>query len=294
MLKRTFARVPLFVLALVAVDQAAAWAVPGGGLVQCSGTTCDLHAQTPGSAPAGTTRRAGEPEPSTCQNNLGQQVSCTDQQFGTIGPDGCYLKPVVPVGGTATAAWYERLCAIPGSVNNFAPASLVADGQGPGGGAPAMLALEAARELRLLSPVIRANPSPGAEQMVGVSTWLWVDPGTWRSVSATAAVPGESVTATATPRSVVWRTGDGAVVNCAGPGTPYTPAANPNSPSPDCGHTYLRSSAGQPEDAFQVAATINWDVAWAGGGQHGVFLGLQTTATVSFRVAEAQAILTFS
>ncbi|MFL6110684.1 MAG: hypothetical protein ACJ786_04960 [Catenulispora sp.] len=199
------------------------------------------------------------------------------------------------MGGTAAAAsWYERLCAVPGGVNSFAPASLVADGQGPGGGAPALLALEAARELRLPSPVIRANPSPEAEQMVGVPTWLWVDPSIWRSVSATAAVPGESVTATATPRSVVWRTGDGAVVSCAGPGTPYTSPADPNSPSPDCGHTYLRSSAGRPEDAFRVAATINWDVAWAGGGQQGTFLGLQTTATVSFRVAEAQAILTSS
>jgi hypothetical protein len=236
-----------------------------------------------------------EPGPSTCRNNLGQQVACVDGQFGTIGPDGCYLKPVAPVGSTAaTGSWYERLCAVPGGVNNFAPASLVADGQGPGAGSSAALALEAVRELRLPSPVIRANPSPGAEQMVGVPTWLWVEPGLWRAVSATAAVPGESVTATATPRSVRWRTGDGAVVTCAGPGTPYTSAADPNAASPDCGHTYLRSSAGQPEDAFEVTATINWDVAWAGGGQQGVFLGLQTTATVSFRVAEAQAILTSS
>lgn len=293
MLRRISAIVPLIVTGMLALGQPAAWAKPSGGLVQCSGSTCNLHAQSPGSVPGGNPGQGGEIHPTTCLNNLGQHVSCTDPELGTIGSDGCYLKPVVPVGGTAASAtWYERSCAAPGGL--FAPASLAADGQGPDAGTPVALAAEAVRELRLPAPAIHANPSPEAEQLVGVPTWLWVETGVWRSVSATAAVPGETVTATATPRSIRWRTGDGAIVNCAGPGTPYTPATDPSTPSPDCGHTYRRSSAGQPGDAFEVTAAITWDVTWEGGGQQGAFLGLQTTAATSFRVAEAQALLTSS
>ena len=77
---------------------------------------------------------------------------------------------------------------------------------------------------------------------------------------------GGSVTATATPVSVTWRPGDGSTVTCHGAGTPYTSADDPAAPSPDCGHTYTRSSAGQPGGAFTATATITWDVAWQGAG----------------------------
>jgi hypothetical protein len=82
-------------------------------------------------------------------------------------------------------------------------------------------------------------------------------------------------------------------VTCRGAGTPYTSADNPAAASPDCGHIYTRSSAGQPGGAFQATATITWDVTWQGaGGAGGVLASLFTTAVAAFRVAESQALNT--
>ena len=111
--------------------------------------------------------------------------------------------------------------------------------------------------------------------------------------SKTATVPGESVTATADPglgHLAPRRRLDG---DLPGGGTPYTSADNPAAASPDCGHTYTSSSAEQPGGAFQVTATITWDITWQGaGGAGGVLAPLFTTAVAAFRVAESQALNT--
>jgi hypothetical protein len=172
----------------------------------------------------------------------------------------------------------------------------VAGPPGGGGGAappPAVLAQLAVRFLGLPDPVIRSSPAPDALQLTQLPTWLWVAPAVWHSKSKTARVPGESVTATATPVSVSWRMGDGATVACHGPGTPYTQADDPASPSPTCGYTYTRSSAGQPHAAFAVTVTITWDITWTGpGGAGGVLPALFTAAAAGMRVAESQAVNT--
>jgi hypothetical protein len=130
-------------------------------------------------------------------------------------------------------------------------------------------------------------------QLTNLPTWLWINPAEWVPQSKTATVPGESVTATATPVSVTWHPGDGSTVTCQGAGTPYTSADNPASPSPDCGHTYTTSSAGHPGGAFTATATITWDVTWHGaGGAGGALPPLFTTAVAAFRVAESQALNT--
>ena len=109
--------------------------------------------------------------------------------------------------------------------------------------------------------------------------------------SKTGTVPGKSVTAT--PVSVAWHPGDGSTVTCHGAGTPYASTDDPAAASPDCGHTYTSSSAGQPGGAFQATATITWDITWQGaGGAGGVLPPLFTTATAAFRVAESQALNT--
>ncbi|MFE0104487.1 hypothetical protein [Streptomyces sp. NPDC059009] len=164
----------------------------------------------------------------------------------------------------------------------------MANAAGPPPPSPAELAQRAYNQLRLPSPAIRTNP-PG-EQMVSVPTWLWMTRGSWKPVSATASVPGVSVTATARPTSVTWSMGDGRKVACKGPGTPFKKGMNPKSASPDCGHTYRSSSAGQPDEAFPVKATISWTVTWSGAGDSGTFPGLTTTASATFRVAESQAL----
>jgi hypothetical protein len=151
---------------------------------------------------------------------------------------------------------------------------------------PEQVAQMARNRLWLPAPNISANPV--GEQLVNLPTWLWVS--TWHPVSATAAVPGVSVTAIATPTSVSWSMGDGTVVTCAGPGTPFRPGGDPTAPSPTCGHTYGISSANQPRHAFSVTATVHWTVTWSGAGQSGTFPDLTTTGNAAFRVAESQAL----
>lgn len=198
-----------------------------------------------------------------------------------------------------SGAWYVYKCAA-GGVRDalYRPPVWIPDAPQQEGGAPqptpAQLAQMARDQLRLPSPEIES--SPANEQLVGLPTWLWLDREGWGSVSATASVPGVSVTATARPVSVDWAMGDGNSVTCKGPGTPYDAMrqkqASPSSTSPDCGHTYRTSSAGQPDNAYPVSATVHWTVTWAGAGESGEFPGLTTTSDAAFRVAESQALNT--
>jgi hypothetical protein len=155
-----------------------------------------------------------------------------------------------------------------------------------------VVAQQAVQELVLPKPVIRTNPDEKFAQLVRVPTWMWLDAGMWKPVSETASVPGVSVTATATPRSATWVMGDGTTVVCKGAGTPYSAKFSADAKSPDCGHTFRRSSAGKPGEAYTVSVTVGWDVEWQGGGQQGVVPGLQTQAQMPLRVAEAQALVT--
>jgi hypothetical protein len=86
--------------------------------------------------------------------------------------------------------------------------------------------------------------------------------------------------------------GDGSTVVCEGPGTPWRPGLDPAGSSPDCGHRYLRASAGAPGGAFTVTVTVSWDVSWSGAGRSGAVPGLTTTSSLQLRVAESQALLT--
>jgi hypothetical protein len=157
---------------------------------------------------------------------------------------------------------------------------------------PAVLAQQAVSQLTLPGFQIDASPATSADQLVGLPTWLWLDQAGWQATTATAAVPGESVTATATPTSVTWNFGDGTSLTCQGPGTPYSAGDSPQQPSPTCGHTYATTSANQPDAAFTVTATVSWSVAWAGGGQAGTVPGLENTATTELRVADVQSLNT--
>ncbi|GLZ30881.1 ATP/GTP-binding protein [Lentzea sp. NBRC 105346] len=190
-------------------------------------------------------------------------------------------------------AWYVYKCTGPGFRDAlYRPPVWIADGQ-PGPvplPSPAELAAQARNQLRLPAPKIKANPA--GDQLVSLPTWLWLDRSSWGDVSATASVPGVSVTAFARPTSVTWSMGDGGSVTCTSPGSPFPAGGDPKSASPDCGYTYKTSSAGQRADAFPVTATVNWTVTWSGAGQSGTFPNMTTSASVAFRVAESQGIAT--
>jgi hypothetical protein len=197
-----------------------------------------------------------------------------------------------PEPGEGPGGWYVWQCSGSGTRDAYyrppvwIPETPGEDGEpGP---SPAALAQRAYEQLQLPEPAIQASPS--GDQLVQVPTWLWLQE--WGEVSATAEVPGVSVTATARPESVEWSMGDGTTVECTGPGTPYRAQADPSSPSPDCGHTYRSSSAGQPDEAYPVEVQVRWTVTWSGAGQSGTFPGLTTTAETSFRVEESPALNT--
>lgn len=200
------------------------------------------------------------------------------------------VRAAAPQSGQS-GTWYVWKCTTAGVTDGlFHPPVFVPNGQPPGAAplpSPAQLAQMAFNQLRLPTPTIAENPA--GEQLVNLPTWMWLSSG-WGPVSATASVPGVSVTAVATPTSVSWSMGDGSTVSCAGAGTPFQPGADPKASSPDCGHTYRTSSASQASQAFPVTATVHWMVTWSGAGQGGTFPDMTTTGNAAFRVAESQAL----
>jgi hypothetical protein len=144
---------------------------------------------------------------------------------------------------------------------------------------------------RLVLPQARIGLSPAGTQLVGLPVWLWLAPGSWSPVSATASVAGVSVTATARPVRARWGTGDGSAVVCTGAGTPWRAGMDPAAGSPDCGYRWPRSSAGARGDAYTLTVSVTWQVGWAGAGRSGTVAGLSTAATRQVRVAESQALI---
>jgi hypothetical protein len=158
---------------------------------------------------------------------------------------------------------------------------------------PAAVAQQALSKLPLPAPAIEMAPPPNQEQLVNVSTWLWINRSAWQPLSATATAGPVSATATAAPAEVVWQMGDGHSVTCMGPGTPYDPS-DPNATT-NCSYTWSRSSAGQPGGVYQVTATVYFAVTWTaagapGGGSLGLIPG--PSSQVAVRVAESQAVNT--
>ncbi len=228
-------------------------------------------------------------------------------QDGTSGASGeggsgsdanCTYEPAVLSAGTVAGlggqpagpgGWFFKTCVLPdGTVMAF-PGPVWVAGAAPVA-SPDVLARQARSRLNLPDVVIYLNPA--GDQLVNLPTWLSLDPGSWGPRSATASVPGISVTATARPVKAEWSLGDGGSVTCTGPGSVWQAGTDPMASSPDCGYTYRRSSAGAPGNAYTVRVTVTWEVTWAGAGRSGTVPGLTTTGTVTTRVAESQALIT--
>ncbi len=262
----------------------------GGVSASCSSSpaSCSVTAQDPGglgagAAPGGTQVQgagsaSGGPPP---------LVTCTDTPFMVTPQNADVLHAAQPSG---PGHWVMRTCSgpvlVPTRILTWIPngAPAVPD--------PRVLAAQAVSKLTLPTPAIESSPGGGAPQTVQLPTWAWLPQAQWSQRSATASVPGESVTATATPISVTWAWGDGSSTVCHGPGTPYVKGvSDPAAASPDCGHTYHQTSAGQPGEQVAVTATLAWNVAWNGGGQNGVFSGLTTQTTAHWTVRQIESLI---
>lgn len=151
----------------------------------------------------------------------------------------------------------------------------------------ATLARYAARELPLLYPVPSTAPPRDGTQLVGVRTWLWVDPQDLVDVVGTASVPGIVVTARAHPESVTWDMGDGTPpVDCAGAGTAYDPDVPDADQHTDCWHAFTAAGT------YAVTVSIRWHVTWIATNGAGGDLGIvERGVTFPVTVESRQAVI---
>jgi hypothetical protein len=147
---------------------------------------------------------------------------------------------------------------------------------------------QARRQLALPLPEPRLNPP--TEQLVGLSTWLWVD-GPWQEGSATAAIGAVSATVTARPLRVDWDLGDGATVTCDA-GVRYDPSRPPGEQESSCTHVFTTSTQRLPGGQRTVTATVVYAVEWSASTGAGGELGeLSRSASIPVTVREAQALI---
>jgi hypothetical protein len=153
------------------------------------------------------------------------------------------------------------------------------------------------RQLPTPVPVIApADRTPNGFAYVRISTFFWVEQaqGQWAPVTATAALPGLSVTVTAAPERLVVDTGDGETLDCPG-APPALPIGADPTGFDGCEHVYRDSSAMAADGAtFPVTASIVWHATWqASNGQAGDLGRLTTTsAPRDLAVAEIQSVVT--
>jgi hypothetical protein len=278
------------VVASVLTDAAPAWAGDPGGQygwtsAQASGGTLTVQAgHTYWTPPANTSwATAGSSDPPPGKPNPNQPYGCT------YGAGGASATAAIGIGGPEPGQWVFPDCRGPGVIDPMPPFWVT--GAVPAAGTvqvdPVVVAEQAAKQLGFGSPTIEMAPPDGSPQLVGVASWLWIAPGEWQTLTASASAGPVITTATATPSKVVWDMGDGASVTCDGPGTPYR-VSDPNATT-DCSYTW-------PEPgSFTVTATVYWSVTWAatgaaGGGNLGVQAG--PPAGVGVTVTESQAINT--
>ena len=139
--------------------------------------------------------------------------------------------------------------------------------------------------LRAIGVGIVPEARPGSVGLVGMPNWMWVanpTPQTWGPDTASASAGGYTVTVTAKVAHVSWDMGDGQVIVCNGPGTPYRDSYGKGS-SPTCGHTYTR------QGQYTVRATSHWVITWVGVGQTGT-IPMDLVNTANLTIGEAQAL----
>jgi hypothetical protein len=202
-------------------------------------------------------------------------------------------------GGPTPGSWYSVTCTVQSTGVSTTETEWIPDQVATGTPAidPYSVARQAENSLRL--PPLTGHFDPSGPAVVNLPTWLWIDADIWHSYSVTASVGSVSATAVATPSSVTWSMGDGDVVTCDGPGTPFDSGQPSSQQSTRCFYTYAISSAGQPSSdgnpndaAFDVETTIDWSVAWSVRGARGggILPSLFTSTSTLLRVEQVQSI----
>ncbi len=120
-------------------------------------------------------------------------------------------------------------------------------------------------QLRMLAPAIGTAPSSGVPASSACRSGCGPIPlcPTGGTDSATASVPGLSVTATATATQIVQEHGRRALRDVRQPQNPCMTPSYGNTDSKTCGYRYLVKS---PPGGYTITATTTWQITWSGGG----------------------------
>jgi hypothetical protein len=154
---------------------------------------------------------------------------------------------------------------------------------------------------RLQVPDPAVGQSPIGQTLVGLPTWWWVEPATWRVLRQRTTAGPVWAEVTATPVGTSWDPGDGsAPLVCPGPGTAYDRSRPESVQSSDCSYTYRHSSAAQPQTGpdvndrfFTVTVTTVWEVSWRGsGGSGGTLPRMSRSSSFPLAVAQRQTVNT--
>lgn len=246
-----------------------------------------LCVTTAGSAAAG-----WELQPNGClKHSVTKAWDCTVRDAGKSGTAGPAYQPTVE----QVQIWQK----ISGECQNRRDFAQAAQGHGivvnldsddfyqkrcVSSGDPAVAAREVVASMQLPVPSVGMTPRPGPDSviLVGYNVWMWVDPELFAPVSAVATLDGTSIGVTGRVVRVDWDMGDGNVVRCTVPGTPYVLERDGLAASPDCGHVYTNK-----QGEMTVTATAHWELEWFGGGQSGTVTDT-TVSTIPVTVGEWQ------
>ena len=230
-------------------------------------------------------------------------VPCTSGSGYWSNTYNCYISPAHPVPPAGDPSWQGHLPGDGAVYQCYQPQTGIeiyvwSQNPPPGSGAgptPRAVAQRAIDQMNLQAIDIGIAPEPGPDSvgLVGMPVWLWAkhpDSHTYGPTTASASAGGITATATARVEKITWDLGDGTTIVCQSAGTPYEPRYG-NRPSPDCGHVYDKSSAGQPDGKFTVTATSHWAITWSGAGQTGTIRLNGLTRSVEITVGEAQVLV---
>lgn len=215
----------------------------------------------------------------------------------------CYVKALSPRPPANDPAWAGRAPGDGALYSCHQPQTdliiaIWAQDPPPNSGAgptPREVALIAIERMRLSAIDIGIVPEPGRDSvgLIGMPVWMWAkapNEHTFGPLTETASAGGVSITATANVLHVTWDMGDGTEVVCESAGSQYK-ASYGMKKSPDCGHTYTRSSAYETGDAYTVTATSSWVITWSGAGQTGTIRLNGLIRSTQIQIGEAQVLV---
>jgi hypothetical protein len=218
------------------------------------------------------------------------------------------VRPSTRVAGQMYALYCQRSDDVTGMWNLREPLGVFTPPPpaAPRGPTPTeVLATQAAAQIALPAPMPSTAPPRDIVGLVGISTWLWVDPAQWVPLAATAAAGGVEVTATATPVRTVWDMGEGhdkGPVTCRGPGKPYLFGVPDNTQRTWCSYVFQWASddhrhddhGEDTDDVYHARADIIWEVTWhASTGESGTLAEMMTSTAFDLTIGEIQAVVCY-